>query len=187
MTHKCRICGDELIIGYNWFISHKSNGMYACKKCYYKITNRQKHQIGKVKPYSENTMCASYLGVHVAERVLAMVFKDVKTMPYGYSGYDFICNKGKKIDVKSGCIVHQKQRSDKWIFAINKNNVADYFLCIAFDDRTNLNPTYIWLLPSNKFKNLITASISKNRLSKWDIYKLNVDEVVQCCNELKSI
>ena len=72
------------------------------------------------KPASENRQCPAFLGVHVAEQVLSKVFKDVKKMPYGHKGFDFICNKGKKIDVKSSCM---RASGSNWAFDIRKNKI----------------------------------------------------------------
>ena len=95
----------------------------------------------ELKPMKLNKKCSQFLGCHVAERVLSHVFKDVQRMSNGNKGYDFICNKGFKIDVKSSCI----QKNNSYIFSIRYNNIADYFLCIAFDNRENLNPQYIFV------------------------------------------
>ena len=71
-----------------------------------------------------NPMCGAYLGIHIAERILSRIFKDVEVMPNGNPGYDFICNHGKKIDVKSACSI---KGYHSWGFAIRCNIVADYF------------------------------------------------------------
>lgn len=135
------------------------------------------------KKFSENKTCSMYLGIHVAEQVLSKVFKNVEIMPMNNPGYDFVCNHGKKIDVKSSC-VHKNQNG--WVFAINKNEIADYFLCIAFDNRKNLNPLHLWLLPSNHVNNMNKASISPKTIHKWDEYKLEISPVVSCCDHIRN-
>jgi len=176
---------------------HRTN---KCKPCLRKYTTqwvknnpekmailveRQERKNG-VKPMSENKECSAYLGIYVAERVLANVFKNVEVMPYSNPGFDFICNRGKKIDVKSACTVHGVgNRSSCWNFHIDKNKTPDYFLCLAFDDRTNLNPLHIWLIPSHIINHLVSASISISTISKWDEYMLNTNDVIEQCNILK--
>ena len=96
-------------------------------------------------------------------------------------GYDFICNRGKKIDVKSSCI----RRGNTWIFRINYNTIADYFLCLAFDNRADLNPMHIWLLPSNITSHLSGASIGFSTISKWDEYRLDISKVSMCCDLMR--
>lgn len=132
---------------------------------------------------NENKECAAYLGIHVAERVLSKIFKGVEVMPRNNPGYDFICNKGKKIDVKSStlCI-----NSNRFRFRIANNRIAELFLCIAFDNRDNLNPLHIWLLPGHIINHLTTASISINKIDKWDEYRLEIDKVIECCETMKS-
>ena len=51
-------------------------------------------------PMNKNKECSSYMG-DIAERILPHIFEDeVTRMPYGNIGYDFLCGKGYKNDVK---------------------------------------------------------------------------------------
>lgn len=135
---------------------------------------------------NKNRQCSSFLGVHVAERVLAAVFENIERMPYGNKGFDFICGKGYAVDVKSACRTKHKQRSDRWVFRISKNNIADYFLLIAFDDRTHLNPEHLWLIPGGILKNRVTTSISTTAIDKWNEYEKQLDKVVCCCSNMRT-
>lgn len=213
MTYKCRICAAELNED-NWHPSLRKSRNYICKKCHFKRValwrkanpdkcrdrlrawrngNPEKYRAQSIRsdrkrgkiPMNENRSCSSFLGVCVAERVLSHVFRDVERMPYGHSGYDFICNHGKKIDVKSSCIGHRSRHSDRWTFNINYNSVADYFLCIAFDNRDDLNPLHLWLLPTDVVGNVKCASILVSKVSKWDEYKIDISRVLLCCETLK--
>lgn len=191
----CRKCGVHLLIEENWHKSKAENSDYRCMKCanimnkMWQSKNRDSvnasvrdyHYKHGVKPMSENKECSAYLGCHVAERVLSKTFKDVEVMPRNHPGYDFICNKGKKIDVKSSCV----RTVGGWMFMIKKNMVADYFLCLAFDNRYDLNPLYVWLIPSDKINHLVTAGISESTISKWNDYIIDVGKVVECCDKLK--
>ena len=205
MTDKpiCRVCGVELGDG-NWYKSSKKGGSRICKKCdcnrkrlweranpekaraqarLWLEANPEKVKLRRIRqghrPFNENKECASYLCVHIAERVLSHVFKDVKRMPYGNRGYDIICNKEKLIDIKSSCI---RTIHNNWSFSIRRNTIADYFLCLAFDKLKDLNPLHGWLLPGKKFNHLSTASICPSTIYKWDSYKLDINKVVACCN-----
>lgn len=133
-----------------------------------------------------NKSCGAFLGIHVAERVLSNVFRDVQTMPYGHSGYDFICNRGRKIDVKSSTMRAYETRVSRWEFNIKRNTIADHFLCIAFDNRDDLTPLHIWLLPSAHVCNRVNAVISITTIDKWDEYRIPIDKVISCCNEMKN-
>lgn len=138
-----------------------------------------------VLPFSENRSCSSFLGVHVAEQVLFKIFKNVTKMPYGNPGYDFICNKGRKVDVKSSCTRPQYNRAPSWSFKINRNEIADYFLCIAFDNRTDLNPLHLWLIPGNTINRFSHISASEKTMSKWNEFLLPLDNVIACCDSMK--
>lgn len=126
--------------------------------------------------------CTLFLGCHVGERVLSNVFNDVEVMPHGNPGYDFVCNRGKKIDVKSSCL-----RGDgDWMFNIKRNTTADYFLCLAFDNRRNLEPQYIWLIPAHVLNEKMAFRVNKITMCKWDEYQLDkVEDISECCNKLR--
>lgn len=192
----CRVCGIVLNDS-NWFPSGARKYNYICRIC----NNKQAHashlahpenskpawtrhnRKRGMRPFDENRDCSSFLGVHVAERVLSMVFKDVKRMPMNNPGHDVVCNHGMKIDIKSACL----GKRGHWIFVINHNTVADYFLCLAFDNRKNLNPEHIWLIPGRVVCHLQGASIRRGTLSKWDEYKLDISKVISCCDTIKSL
>ena len=161
---------------------HYAKGL--CVNCY-KTKNScdRKHRLGLSRPFDENKDCSSYLGV-IAEQVLSKVYKDVQVMPYGNPGFDFICNKGYKIDVKSGC-TRINNKSNNWIFIIKKNKIPDYFLCLAFDNRNDINPLYYWLIPNHIVNDKVSIGISKSTINKWDEYKLDINKVIECCNNMR--
>lgn len=131
-----------------------------------------------------NPDCSTFLGVVVAERVLSKVFKNVQRMAQGNPGYDFICGKGFKIDVKGSCL---RKKLEQWNFHIERNQEADYFLCLAFDNRKDLNPLHIWLIPGDVLNHLIGTSIARSTLEKWSKYELTdkLGDVLACCDTLK--
>lgn len=191
---KCSVCGVSLC-NENWFSSVQKAHRRICKKCHgersraWEKANPDKikaiwtrsHRKRGQRSMSKNKDCSQYLGVYISERVLQHTFKDVEVMPYGNPGYDFVCNKGMKIDVKSACM----ETSSRWMFHINHNTIADYFLCLAFNNRNKLNPLHIWLLPGSKFNHLGNTSIYVGTIHKWDEYKLDISKVVSCCNMIK--
>ena len=207
-TPICRIC-SAVLCAENWYPSMRKLNNRICKKCLYNrqrlwrnankdkanrclvkwrknnpekakaIWTRENRKRG-MRSFSENKECGLFLGVHIAERVLRHVFKTAKVMPYGNPGYDFVCNHDKKIDVKSSCL----HKNGQWGFRIRHNTIADYFLCLAFDNINDLNPLHIWLLPGDEFNHLAVATIRPNTVYKWDAYRLDVSRVVACCNEM---
>ena len=186
----CIICGE--------YKKHRAYGM--CNKCYSKMGMKPRKICvicGKYKETHARGMChqcyrrarkplnkksGTYFGCEVAEKVLSKVFKDVKVMPSCNPGFDFICNKGKRIDVKSSC---SRKDSNRWSFKTRKNTTADFFLCLAFDNRKSLVPLHLWLIPSEDVKDKNSMSIRESTLSKWDKYKLDISETLQCCDEMK--
>lgn len=196
----CRSCNEVLIVGENWYQSYAKCNNRICNSCntqntrawrdanpekYRNNVTRYRRQNG-VLSYKENKECASFLGVHIAEGVLKHVFNDVEQMPYGNTGFDFICSRGKKIDVKSSCIRHPPHSRGIWTFTINKNKIADYFLCLALDNREDLNPMYVWLIPSTMVNHLIETSISVTTIYKWGKHRLDINKVINCCDILKN-
>ena len=40
MDKQCNKCSEDLIVGDNWYASHKKNSTYTCKKCSYRDTKQ---------------------------------------------------------------------------------------------------------------------------------------------------
>ena len=151
-------------------------------KEHYERTGRQKQ--GKTSMY-ENKMCAAYLGIVIGERLIRHLFKDVQIMPHGNPKFDFICNKGMKIDVKTSTTHFNKNKYPFWSFTIDRNKVADFFILVAFDNRTDLNPLHLWMIPGRKINEDTSKSIALSRIHKWDKWKKDIKDAKLCCNELK--
>lgn len=133
---------------------------------------------------------SAYLGVVIAEGVLSRYFEDVERMPYGNPGFDFICKRGFKIDVKSACLLKGgNEKVGHWRFNINRNKTADYFLFLAFDDRTSLKPEHMWLVPGgdvNK-RDSIYITCSQKVLEMWKKYEKPIEKIALCCERMKAM
>lgn len=151
-----------------------------------KRTVEYRHRTGRAQPMSKNKECSVFLGVHVAERVLSHVFNGVERMPMNNAGYDFVCNNGYMIDAKSSCRRTRRDHADSWRFGIRKNLTADYFICLAFDNRKDLNPEHIWLIPAGNINDRVALSITESRLDKWKQYEIPIDKTITCCNAMKT-
>lgn len=138
-------------------------------------------KIDKYSKMATNKECGVYLGIFIAERVLSMIFEDVQRMPTTNPGFDIICNNGYKIDVKSAAPGDRA----RWSFGIKKNKIPDYFLCIVFDDRYNLSPQHLWLIPGHVVNHLAGLTMHRNTIDKWSQYAMPINNVVECCNKLK--
>ena len=182
----CNYCGK--ITPYSKFKPDKSvksgiSGM--CNRCHSDYVRERNHKLGRTIPYNKLKTCSSYLGVHVAERLLCKVFNNVEQMPLGNSGFDFVCGKGKKVDSKCSTEKHEHGHCVRWRFDIEKNVTADYFACIAFDNRTDINPLYFWLIPGHKINHLRCFTVSISTIDKWDIYRQPVDRMLKCCSSIR--
>ena len=158
------------------------------------------HKSGKHKSMIDNKECTMWLGYHIAERLLSKIFKNVERMPYNHPGYDFICDKGYKINVKTSCLLKHKNRNGMfWCFSIGNNKDVDYFMLLAFDNRKDLNPIHIWLIKGDEV--LITRNTSKKLNERYSItiyptqeLKYNkyeqiskLERLINCCNILKKV
>ncbi|MCK4665873.1 hypothetical protein KAU33_03945 [Candidatus Dependentiae bacterium] len=157
----------------------KKNG-----RIWYRRIGRQKYEHQSMH---ENKSCSAYLGIVIAERLCRHLFNDVKVMPYGFPGYDFICNKGKLINVKSATITFTgKSKNPRWLFVINNNKIPDFFILIAFDNRTDLNPLHLWMIPGHILNNQGKASMSRSTIHKWSKWERDIKDAQLCCVELKN-
>ena len=156
--------------------------MTPCFECANKLRTKWSHEHGESTPMAQSKFSPVYLGVYIAERILAKFFEKISRMPYGNPGYDFVCGKGFKIDVKSSV-----NRGGWWEFNIRKNQIADYFLCLAFDNRSALEPQHIWLIPSENVRSKDSIRIKNGVLSLglWKEYEKPLDKVQYCCESMR--
>ena len=177
----CRRCGVELS-DENYAAHQKRQNRRLCKRC---VSLYRRGRYVHITTPTDNKKCSTYLGVNIAEEVLSRIFKDVIRMPYMNHGYDFVCNKGMLIESKSGVMNTSGRSGGRWKFNTKRNDIADYFIFLAFDDRTQLNPLHIWLIPAGNFINQGSVSISLGTIDKWDEYRLPIDKVIKCCNTMR--
>ena len=104
----CKDCFNEISRKYHR--EHREEINKKGREYYRKVDS---HRRGHLSMY-ENKLCAQYLGVVIGERLCRHLFKDVEVMPYGNTGYDIICNKGKLIDVKTSSTLLQKDKYSHW-------------------------------------------------------------------------
>jgi len=196
--------------GENWYPSYRKINSRICKECEreqkrvwlkanpekskeyqarWRKVNPEKAKESSIRgsrktgclPMGKNRECSSFFGIHIAERVLSRVFKNVKRMPVNNPGYDVICSRDKKIDIKSSCL----HKNGCWCFNITCNTTADFFLCLAFDNREDLNPLHAWLIPGGKVNHRAGVTISPTTLHKWDAYRLDTTKISACCDTLR--
>jgi hypothetical protein len=160
-----------------------------CKPCRAKDEADRAHKAGIRRPMSEAKDSPMYLGIYVAERALSKFFNNITRMPHNNPGYDFLCGKGFKIDVKSACLHQFGNREPSWAFSINNNTIADYFLCIGFKSRSDLEPLRVWLIPGaviNDHGGFCITNIPRI-LKKWEQYEHPLEKVIACCAQLREV
>jgi hypothetical protein len=190
----CPKCGEDKDLSEYYIVKtgrQKGQPTSYCKFCS-SITNRgattkYRHKRGESIPMNENKSCPKYLGEVIAERVLAGLFEHVEKAPMNNPGWDFICGKKKRIDCKSACLRYRENCIPSWPFNINKNIKCDHFLLLGFDNREDLNPIKVWLIPNRILCNKMQLSITNNvkSLEKWTQYEKSLDKILICCNRLK--
>lgn len=204
-TKRCNRCKTTKSID-DFHIVHKGTEKerpwYICIQCQkiekktWREKNKEKIREYRKKQYmqhhdenaiSKNPSCPLYLGYHISETVLSHVFNNVTRMPANHPGYDFICSRNKKIDVKSSCICKRSIGPEYWQFAIKKNQTPDYFMLLAFDNLENLNPLHIWLVPSKIINTKLIVYIGNTikSIRKWSKYEQPIEKTKECCNTLK--
>lgn len=135
----------------------------------------------KLSDITDNKECAVYLG-SIAEIILSNIYNDVRVMPYGNHGFDVICNRDFKIDIKAAATGYKGY----WQFRINKNPIADLFLCIAFESRDDLHtPAHLWMIPGHIINHLQGLTIREATIDKWSKYSLSLDKLIACCDTIR--
>lgn len=135
----------------------KNHNEYELNRCHKNMERKRKYlrewryENGIQLPMSENKDCAKYLGIYIAERKIGrMILPEMlgtikEEMPQNYPKYDFIVAEDIKVDVKS-CCLREIDNWKGWEPHTRYNNIADYFIIVAFDNRNDLNIMHIWLI-----------------------------------------
>lgn len=154
------------------------------------------HKIGKCSPMQLNKDCTTYFGIWIAENYIVKTFEDVDKAPYGTIGYDWICNKGKKIECKARCL----DSANRWSYPIadnnnNYNTIADYFIISAWDNRESLNPLHIWIFHRDDIvrrepfwmRSSISISNTKKGLKEFEKFEVTgrLDKLKELCGSKK--
>lgn len=168
-------------------IRGKNNPMYGLTQSP-KILKRRGRTISKIhltekeplpdgwesKVLTTNENCSVYFG-NIAEQIISEMYPDAQVMPAQSPGYDIIYN-NNKIDVKSA---FTGDKSGFWIFYIEKNVRADYFLCMAFDNRKDRTLVRVWLIPGNIVNCKDTITMSKSNIKRLSKYEQSFNEILK--------
>ena len=117
--------------------------------CYGEYEKVQYYYPGMPDPIKENRMDKRFIGVYIAENGVAKIYEESKRMPYNNPGYDIICPRGYKIDVKATVL----NQHNMFGFGIKKNKVADYFALVGFNNIIELEPLRMWIIRNDEYVN----------------------------------
>ena len=67
-------------------------------------------------------------------------------MPHYNIGYDIICPRGDRIEVKATVL----SRYNIFNFHISRNMIADYFVLVAFNNFIELKPLHLWIIKGDE-------------------------------------
>lgn len=113
--------------------------------CYGEYGKVWTYYTGMIDPIKENRIDTRFLGIYIAENGINKIYEGSERMQINNKGYDIICPKGYKIDVKATVL----NRYNLFNFAINKNKIADYFVLVGFNNIIELKPLHIWVVKSD--------------------------------------
>lgn len=159
------------------------------KECFNKQQRDYAHRVGIHKSMSENKECSAYLGVYIAENILSKIFENVQRMPYGNPKYDFICNRGFRVEVKSSVLLKDGDGYGCFQFNVFKNTIPDYFLFIGFTSRDDLIPLHLWLIKGTEIVGYKKIKLnSKRRLSIYNTaHSLKIFEKYEQIDKLEKL
>lgn len=173
-----------------------------------------RYENGIQEPMDSNGKCSSNFGVFIGEGIfekyLLTIFEHVKKMDYGNPGFDFVCKNVRqefidkypqfklrkdeeyRIQLKVRCLINHCG-SVQWIFNIEYNNKADYFILAAWDDRNNLNLLHLWLFHKDDMirgrslwnRTSLTITNRSEYLEKFKSHEIiyELETIKRICNE----
>lgn len=105
-----------------------------------------RYKTGRQTPAEDSPECSLYFGIYIAENYIIRTFDNPIKMPPGNPGFDWICNKGLKIESKARCL---RLDRNQFTFTIDWNNIADWFIFSGWNNRESLKPLFILAFHKN--------------------------------------
>lgn len=150
------------------------------------------------EPMEFNEYCASHFG-DFTESLMIQTFEDAIRMPNNNPGFDWTCKRGDKIDNKGRCLSYSDRSPNwsGWHFPIRHNNIADWFILSAWDNRESKNPLHVWAFHKNdivrerKFwkRESFLITNTPECLKEFEKYEVTnrLYKLKELCNRLKNI
>lgn len=158
---------------------------------------------GVSSPHSENKECTRYFGDYIEREYVMRIFENVVPLKKElYSKhlrrpYDYECKNGFKLKHVASCIrIDSSHEIPYWGFLIKRNNIPDYWVLSAWDDRESLNPKYVWIIRGDEIfvtqvsrkpfydRESLTVYATKKsieRMSKYDATS-RLEQLKDICN-----
>ena len=114
--------------------------------CYEEYEKVWMYYPGMASPIKENRKNSRFLGIYIAENAVVRLFEYAQKMPHYNVGYDIICPRGYRIDVKATVL----SRYNIFNFHIGRNMIADYFVLVAFNNIIELKPLHLWIIKGDE-------------------------------------
>lgn len=126
--------------------------------------NKTNYATRYIGPESENKSCPLYFGDYIEKKYVMQIFEDPILFEYKKDDmgriidkikpYDYICKKGLKIKHIASCVridefhlsSYMGDPIPYWGYLIKKNNIPDYYILSAWNDRNSLEPLYVWII-----------------------------------------
>lgn len=162
LLHCCTECNRERVKKWN--------------ACHPGATAKRNHANGRCLPYYESPKCHDWIGIYIAENIAFGHLKGYERAPFGNHGYDFFNDAGKTVDCKASHLRQTSKTGRGWQFAISRNDIADAFFCIAFDEFPSREILYMWFIPGVEIHHMARLSIGMGKRSrtKWEKYRVPV-------------
>lgn len=104
-----------------------------------------KHDTGRALPKEFNKDCSKWFGEFITQDRVMKTFEHAIPAPPNNPNFDWTCKDGKKVEHKGSCLLYEPKKTPRLKFYLDYNNIADYFVLSAWDNREYLNPIYIWI------------------------------------------
>ena len=110
-------------------------------------TKEWRHNTGRQLPITDEGNSTRF--GYISQNYVMRTFEGPEEMPTNNPGFDWKCKNGDKIEHKGSCLQNTRGRYPYWIFNIDWNNIADYFILSAWDSPESLIPLHIWIFHKN--------------------------------------
>ena len=129
----CVHCGSLRKQKQTWITKGLPEGQLMCEDCYQ--MSKRDYKNGNLDVNSSTGF--AFLTQRIVAKTLGIKLdNDCNCSVNFMHPFDLYDKDGYgKIDVKSSCL--RKNVADSWIFSIKRNEIPDFFLCLALDNRKN--------------------------------------------------